>query len=146
MAIISQHPWRLSDTPHHQVKTPRDGTDFTDVESAFEERSGSADNAPLRPSGDRGPDGSARRNRICFRARLNFANGQRKQIDSLDLVAHVEFTKDGSHALVSVWEDDGEVLVYDAKTLEIVNRLPMRKPSGKYNVWNKITFEEGTSH
>ncbi|WP_299921779.1 nitrite reductase [uncultured Pelagimonas sp.] len=61
-------------------------------------------------------------------------------------VAHVEFTKDGSHALVSVWEDDGEVLVYDAETLEIVKRLPMRKPSGKYNVWNKITFEEGTSH
>lgn len=61
-------------------------------------------------------------------------------------VAHVEFTKDGSHALVSVWEDDGAVLVYDAKTLEIVKRLPMRKPSGKYNIWNKITFEEGTSH
>lgn len=61
-------------------------------------------------------------------------------------VAHVEFTKDGSHALVSVWEDEGEVLVYDAETLEIVKRLPMRKPSGKYNVWNKITFEEGTSH
>lgn len=61
-------------------------------------------------------------------------------------VAHVEFTRDGKHALVSVWEDDGEVLVYDAKTLEIVKRLPMRKPSGKYNVWNKITFSEGTSH
>lgn len=61
-------------------------------------------------------------------------------------VAHVEFTKDGSHALVSVWEDEGEVLIYDAQTLEIVKRLPMRKPSGKYNVWNKITFEEGTSH
>lgn len=61
-------------------------------------------------------------------------------------VAHVEFTKDGSHALVSVWEDEGEVLIYDAETLEIVDRLPMRKPSGKYNVWNKITFSEGTSH
>lgn len=61
-------------------------------------------------------------------------------------VAHVEFTHDGSHALVSVWEDDGEVLIYDAETLEIVKRLPMRKPSGKYNVWNKITFSEGTSH
>ena len=61
-------------------------------------------------------------------------------------VAHVEFTKDGRYALVSVWEDDGEVLVYDARSLEIVKRLPMRKPSGKYNVWNKITFSEGTSH
>lgn len=61
-------------------------------------------------------------------------------------VAHVEFTRDGSHALVSVWEDDGAVIVYDAETLEEVTRLPMRKPSGKYNVWNKITFSEGTSH
>lgn len=61
-------------------------------------------------------------------------------------VAHTEFTRDGSHALVSVWEDDGAVIVYDARTLEEVRRLPMRKPSGKYNVWNKISFSDGTSH
>ncbi|MBZ0129399.1 MAG: nitrite reductase [Rhodobacteraceae bacterium] len=61
-------------------------------------------------------------------------------------VAHVEFTRDGSKALVSVWEDDGAVIVYDAVTLEEITRLPMKKPSGKYNVWNKITFSEGTSH
>ena len=61
-------------------------------------------------------------------------------------VAHVEFTRDGRYALVSIWEDDGAVIVYDAATLEEVTRLPMRKPSGKYNVFNKITFSEGTSH
>lgn len=61
-------------------------------------------------------------------------------------VAHVEFTRDGKHALVSVWEEDGAVIVYDAETLKEVKRLPMRKPSGKYNVFNKITFSEGTSH
>ena len=61
-------------------------------------------------------------------------------------VAHTEFTRDGRHALVSIWEDDGAVIVYDARTLEEVRRLPMKKPSGKYNVWNKINFEEGTSH
>ncbi|WP_374300346.1 cytochrome D1 domain-containing protein [Paracoccus sp. (in: a-proteobacteria)] len=61
-------------------------------------------------------------------------------------VAHTEFTRDGRYALVSVWEDDGAVIVYDARTLEEVKRLPMRKPSGKYNVWNKITFSDGTSH
>ncbi|WP_306116774.1 MULTISPECIES: nitrite reductase [unclassified Roseovarius] len=61
-------------------------------------------------------------------------------------VAHVEFTRDGSRALVSVWEDEGAVIVYDAWTLEEIRRLPMRKPSGKYNVFNKITFSEGTSH
>lgn len=61
-------------------------------------------------------------------------------------VAHTEFTKDGSRALVSIWEDDGAVIVYDAASLQELRRLPMKKPSGKYNVWNKITFEEGTSH
>jgi hypothetical protein len=60
--------------------------------------------------------------------------------------AHVEFDRSGRHALVSVWEDDGAVVVYDARTLREVKRLPMRKPSGKYNVWNKISFSDGTSH
>ena len=62
------------------------------------------------------------------------------------IVAHTEFTRDGKHALVSVWEQDGALIVYDAKTLQEVKRLPMRKPSGKYNVGNKISFEDGTSH
>lgn len=61
-------------------------------------------------------------------------------------LAHVEFTRDGRYALVSLWEDDGAIIVYDAQTLEEVKRLPMRKPVGKYNVWNKIMREEGTSH
>jgi len=60
--------------------------------------------------------------------------------------AHVEFDRDGSHVVLSVWDDDGEIIIYDAKTLEEVKRIPMRKPSGKYNVWNKITFSAGTSH
>lgn len=60
--------------------------------------------------------------------------------------AHVEFTKDGRYALVSVWEDDGALIVYDAKTLEEVKRIPMRKPSGKYNVHNKLSRSSGTSH
>jgi DNA-binding beta-propeller fold protein YncE len=60
--------------------------------------------------------------------------------------AHVEFDRDGSHAIVSVWEEDGAIIVYDAATLEEIKRIPMSKPSGKYNVWNKITFEDGTSH
>jgi DNA-binding beta-propeller fold protein YncE len=60
--------------------------------------------------------------------------------------AHVEFDRDGRHALVSIWEMDGALVVYDAQTLEEVKRLPMVKPSGKYNVYNKITRSEGTSH
>jgi len=60
--------------------------------------------------------------------------------------AHVEFTRDGSHALVSIWENDGALVVYDARTLEEVKRIPMNKPSGKYNVFNKINYASGTSH
>lgn len=62
------------------------------------------------------------------------------------LTAHVEFTRDGRYALVSVMEEDGAIIVYDAATFEEVRRLPMRKPIGKYNVWNKINYSSGTSH
>jgi mono/diheme cytochrome c family protein/DNA-binding beta-propeller fold protein YncE len=60
--------------------------------------------------------------------------------------AHVEFTRDGRYALLSIWDMDGALVVYDANSLEEVKRLPMKKPSGKYNVYNKITRSRGTSH
>ncbi len=60
--------------------------------------------------------------------------------------AHVEFTRDGRFALLSIWEMEGAIVVYDAQSLEEVRRIPMVKPSGKYNVWNKIHGSEGTSH
>ena len=60
--------------------------------------------------------------------------------------AHVEFTRDGRFALVSIWEMDGAVVVYDAASLAEVTRIPMVRPSGKYNVGNKIERSEGTSH
>lgn len=60
--------------------------------------------------------------------------------------AHVEFTRDGKFALVSIWDMKGAIVVYDAETLEEVKRLPFVRPSGKYNVFNKINRSEGTSH
>ncbi len=62
------------------------------------------------------------------------------------VTAHVEFTRDGRYALLSVWDDDGALLVYDAKNFRLVREIPMKKPSGKYNVWNKTRLSEGTSH
>jgi mono/diheme cytochrome c family protein len=59
---------------------------------------------------------------------------------------HVEFTRDGRYALVSVWDMDGALVIYDARSFAEVKRIPMRKPSGKYNVFNKITLSTGTSH
>ena len=60
--------------------------------------------------------------------------------------AHVEFDRTGRFAVVSIWEQEGALVIYDAATFEEVKRIPMARPSGKYNVWNKITFSEGTSH
>lgn len=60
--------------------------------------------------------------------------------------AHVEFTQDGRYALVSIWDMDGALVIYDAKTLEEIKRIPMKKPSGKYNVHNKLSRSAGTSH
>lgn len=59
---------------------------------------------------------------------------------------HVEFTRDGRYALVSVAAMDGALVIYDAETLQEVKRIPMSKPVGKYNVYNKTRFSEGTSH
>ncbi len=59
---------------------------------------------------------------------------------------HVEFTRDGRFALVSIWDMAGALVVYDAASFEEVKRIPMSKPSGKYNVYNKITLSAGTSH
>ncbi len=59
---------------------------------------------------------------------------------------HVEFDRYGKYALVSVWEKNGALVVYDASTLKEVKRLPMMRPVGKYNVWNKTQLSEGTSH
>ncbi|WP_238984507.1 cytochrome D1 domain-containing protein [Billgrantia kenyensis] len=60
--------------------------------------------------------------------------------------AHVEFDRRGETLLLSVWDDDGYLLWIDGNTLEEIDRMPMKRPSGKYNVWNKTQYEEGTSH
>ncbi|MDD5297567.1 MAG: cytochrome D1 domain-containing protein [Rhodocyclaceae bacterium] len=64
-------------------------------------------------------------------------------------LAHVEFTRDGRYALASLWEpleNGGALIVFDARTLKEVKRIPMNKPVGKYNLFNKISRSEGTSH
>ncbi len=50
---------------------------------------------------------------------------------------HVEFTADGTKALVSIWDKNGAVVVYDSSTLDELQRLPYAMPVGKYNAANK---------
>ena len=60
--------------------------------------------------------------------------------------AHIEFDRYGKYAILSIWDRDGAIVIYDAKTLKEVKRIPMNKPSGKYNVYNKTRLSSGTSH
>ena len=60
--------------------------------------------------------------------------------------AHIEFDRYGKYALASIWENDGAIVVYDAATFAELKWIPASKPVGKYNVWNKITRDAGTSH
>jgi hypothetical protein len=60
-------------------------------------------------------------------------------------LAHVEFDRYGRYVLASLWERDGALIVFDARTLKEVKRIPMSKPVGKYNVYNKVMRSEGTS-
>lgn len=62
------------------------------------------------------------------------------------VAAHTELDRRGERVWLSVGGRDGAVVVYDARTLEEVARIPADKPSGKYNVGNKIGRSEGTSH
>ncbi len=58
---------------------------------------------------------------------------------------HMEFNKDGSEVWVSVWnrkdskEANGEIVVFDAKTLEEKHRIKgLYAPTGKFNVYNRV--------
>lgn len=57
---------------------------------------------------------------------------------------HMEFNKDGSEVWVSVWnlkdskKDNGEIVVFDAKTLTEKKRIKgLFAPTGKFNVYNR---------
>ena len=53
---------------------------------------------------------------------------------------HVEFTADGAQAMVSIWHPQGAMVVYDAKNLTEIRRMPFNMPIGKYNARNKTHF------
>lgn len=51
---------------------------------------------------------------------------------------HIEFTKDGRYALVSIWESDGALVIYETATLKEIKRIPLNRPVGKYNSTLKL--------
>lgn len=58
--------------------------------------------------------------------------------------AHVEFDRHGRFAMVSIGGTDGELAVYDARSLREARRLPMRRPTAAYNIWNLTRGSRGS--
>ena len=45
------------------------------------------------------------------------------------IAAHTEFTRDGKYALVSIWENDGALVIYDTATFQKAPAASMPQPS-----------------
>ena len=52
-------------------------------------------------------------------------------------VIHTEFNGDGNLAYVSLYNKDGDLLIYDSITLKLLKDIPASIPIGKYNIINK---------
>lgn len=51
--------------------------------------------------------------------------------------SHIEFSADGKFAFISIPGAQGEVVIYDTRTLAEVKSFPFNDPAGKYNATNK---------
>jgi nitrite reductase (NO-forming)/hydroxylamine reductase len=50
---------------------------------------------------------------------------------------HFEFNRAGDEVWVSAWNEEGELVIYDATTLEEIDRIgDLETPTGKFNVYN----------
>jgi nitrite reductase (NO-forming)/hydroxylamine reductase len=52
---------------------------------------------------------------------------------------HFEYNRQGTEVWVSLWDPDGEIVIYDDRTLEEIERISddwMVTPTGKFNVYN----------
>lgn len=62
------------------------------------------------------------------------------------MISNIAFDRHGRYALVSILDNDGALVVYDAHTLKEIRRLPMHRPAGLFNVSNQLASPEGSRH
>ena len=79
---------------------------------------------------------------ICVFKKADFAAGSRcwRAADH-GKVVHFEYNKAGDEVWVAVWDKEGELIVYDDKTLEEKTRIKgdwLVTPTGKWNVYNTV--------
>ncbi|MGK7345645.1 MAG: cytochrome D1 domain-containing protein [Candidatus Nitrospinota bacterium M3_3B_026] len=59
------------------------------------------------------------------------------QVTDHGRVVHMEYNKKGDEVWLSVWDKEGELVIYDDRTLKVKKRIKgLRTPTGKFNVYN----------
>jgi nitrite reductase (NO-forming)/hydroxylamine reductase len=56
-------------------------------------------------------------------------------------IVHFEYNKDGTEVWTSVWDKEGEIIIYDDKSLQEIKRIKgdwLVTPTGKWNVYNTV--------
>lgn len=82
-------------------------------------------------------DDPIRARQLCVYAKASGALDRCIDVATRGRVVHPEFNRDGSELWVSVWDEQGELVVYDAVTLAELTRIPgLATPTGKFNVHN----------
>lgn len=84
-------------------------------------------------------DDPAGARKVCVYSKAEGAIHDCWEVADHGQAVHFEYTKDGSEVWVSVWDKEGELVVYDDRTLEEIDRITgdwLVTPTGKFNVHN----------
>lgn len=88
------------------------------------------------------PDDKIKRS-ICAFEKANPENSRKCiQVADHGRVTHFEYNKQGTEIWVAVWDQVGELVVYDDKTMKEIKRIKgdwLRTPTGHFNVTNGMT-------
>ncbi len=80
--------------------------------------------------------------KVCVFEKANFKKGAKCwQVADHGKVVHFEYNKKGDEVWISVWDNDGEMIIYNDKTLKEKKRINedwMRTPTGKWNIYNTV--------
>lgn len=79
---------------------------------------------------------------ICVFRKDKFEEGAKcfKAADHGKIV-HFEYNKEGTEVWASVWDKEGELVIYDDKTLKVIKRVKgewLVTPTGKWNMYNTV--------
>lgn len=77
--------------------------------------------------------------RICVYAKATGMLNRCWNAATRGQVVHFEYNRQGTQVWVSLWDREGEIIVYDDRTLTEVTRIHgewLVTPTGKFNVWN----------